>query len=307
MRNDRVSGGFLGAARRVLSEKGVPTELSALVGVALERRPLTTGAEILGQDLYWAAKCGEDGFVVEEYPRFKLMKLKPKTRLPSRGYVAAAFKVLSSPDSYRGHLDVREIAQRALEARYLKTVSPVPEYWMSVQLASSPGVFLRSGQLTLGLNDWRQPTNVSAAARKMSAQGRRPSGITEGIYERDIESLIAERLDVLEQGLKLVGRQYETPVGRIDLLCKDTRGNLVVVELKSFAAKTGEVVDQITRYMGYIRTHLASRRQIVRGIIVVGQVDKNLAYAIVPIPNLEIRTFHVTITNAPFVVPSDDE
>ena len=95
-------------------------------------------------------------------------------------------------------------------------------------------------------------------------------------------------------------------MGRIDLLCKDRRGNLVVVELKSFGAKTSEIVDQITRYMGYIKTHLALRRQVVRGIIVVGQVDENLGYAIVPIPNLAIRTFQLTIKNAPSFVPSDD-
>jgi len=98
-----------------------------------------------------------------------------------------------------------------------------------------------------------------------------------------------------------------TPVGRIDLLCKDRRGNLVVVELKSFGAKTSEIVDQITRYMGWIRTHVALPRQVVRGIIVVGHVDKNLGYAIVPIPNLEIRTFEVTIKNVPPVVPLDDK
>jgi hypothetical protein len=294
-----ISSVFLDTARRLLSETESPTEVSTLVDMALKVRPLRISRERLGQELYKAAKCGEGGFAVEEYPRFKLMKVTAKASLPSRGYIAAAVKVLSSQDPPRGYVDVREIAQETLEAGILQTVSPVPEYWMSVHLDSSPRVFSRSGRLALGLSHWRLPSHTIAAAPKRSASGRRSSGITEGIYERDIESLIAEKLDVLEQGLELVGRQYETPVGRIDLLCKDTRGNLVVVELKSFAGKTSVVVDQITRYMGYVRTHLASRRQVVRGIIVVGQADKNLAYAIVPIPNLEIRTFHVTITKAP--------
>lgn len=274
--------------------------------MALKVRPLQRQG-LLGQELYKAAKCGQGGFVVEGYPSFKLMKLKARTLLSTHGYIAAAVKVLSSPDSQHEYVDVREIAQKALDVGILRTVSPVPEYWMSIQLDSSPGIFLRSGHLMLGLDTWRQSGYASPASRRKLKQGHRSLGITEGIYERDIESLIAERLEVLEEGLELVGRQFETPVGRIDLLCKDTHGNHVVVELKSFAAKTSEVVDQITRYMGYIRTHLASRRQLVRGIIVVGQVDENLGYAIVPIPNLEIRTFQVTIKGVPPVVPSDDK
>jgi hypothetical protein len=177
---------------------------------------------------------------------------------------------------------------------------------MVVMMEEVPDVFLSSGQLTLGLMEWQQTPNVNGPVRKRRQADGVSSGITEGIYERDIESLIAERLDLLESGLQLVGRQYSTPVGRIDLLCKDRCGNLVVVELKSFGAKTSEIVDQITRYMGWIRTHIALPRQVVRGIIVVGHVDKNLGYAIVPIPNLEIRTFQVTINHVPPLVPSDD-
>jgi len=59
-------------------------------------------------------------------------------------------------------------------------------------------------------------------------------------------------------------------------------------------------VDQITRYMGYVKVHLAAPDQLVRGVIVVGQVEDSLAYAVMAIPNLEIRTFNVTINPAPF-------
>jgi RecB family endonuclease NucS len=123
--------------------------------------------------------------------------------------------------------------------------------------------------------------------------------MTESVYERDLESLIAGRLGLLEKGLQLVGRQYSTPVGRIDLLCKDRRGGLVVVELKSFGARTNEIIDQIARYMGYVKIHIARPEQIVRGIIVVGQVQDSLSYAVLTIPNLEIRTFDVRISPVP--------
>ena len=305
VKRSRISGAFLNTAREVLSRVGSPTEITELIDLALKIRPLQVGPQLLGQELYRIAKTGEGGFVVKEYPSFRLKKPGPRVQLPNRGYLAAAMRVLDSPSAPPGYVDVREIARLAGEAGILHAQSPVPEYWMVVMMEEVPDVFLSSGQLTVGLMEWQQTRNVNGPTRKRRQTDSGSSGITEGIYERDIESLIAERLDLLEGGLQLVGRQYSTPVGRIDLLCKDTRGNLVVVELKSFGAKTSEIVDQITRYMGWIRTHVALPRQVVRGIIVVGHVDENLGYAIVPIPNLEIRTFQVTITDVPPVVPPD--
>jgi hypothetical protein len=305
VKRSRISAAFLDTAREVLSRVGSPTQVTELIDKALKIRPLQAAPQLLGQELYRTAKIGERGFVVKEYPSFRPKEPGPRTQLPNRGYVAAAMRVLNSPCAPPGYVDVREITRLAGEAGILHAHSPVPEYWMVVMMEEVPDVFLSLGQLTLGLMEWQQTPNVNGPMRKKRQTDGLSSGITEGIYERDIESLIAERLDLLESGLQLVGRQYSTPVGRIDLLCKDMRGNFVVVELKSFGAKTGEIVDQITRYMGWIRTHLASPHQIVRGIIVVGHVDENLGYAIVPIPNLEIRTFEVTIKNPPSFVSSD--
>jgi hypothetical protein len=46
--------------------------------------------------------------------------------------------------------------------------------------------------------------------------------------------LIAEDLDHVEPGLTLIGWQYPAlPVGRIDLLCRDTKGDIVVIEIRN--------------------------------------------------------------------------
>ena len=302
----RVSGAFMESASQILSDTGSPKDVSTLVDMALKLRPLRMGRHLLGQELYKAAKSATSELVVREYPSFKLRKRKPHTPLPKRGYVAAAMKILGSPGTPRGYVDVREIARQARDLAILPAASPVPEYWMSVMLAGRSDTFSRSGHLALGLFDrGHGPKVIGPETRRLQLRPG-PPALTEGIYERDIESLVAERLDLVEEGLRLAKRQYATPVGRIDLLCEDTHGNPVVVELKSFGGKTSEVVDQTTRYMGYIRTHVATRRQVVRGIIVVGKVDRNLAYAIVPIPNLELRTFQITIgTPGSFELPDD--
>ena len=52
------------------------------------------------------------------------------------------------------------------------------------------------------------------------------------LLEGNLENSLAERVDQIEPGLKLIERQLDTKdVGRLDLLCVDMSGNLVVVEL----------------------------------------------------------------------------
>ncbi|NOZ80306.1 MAG: DUF91 domain-containing protein [DPANN group archaeon] len=117
------------------------------------------------------------------------------------------------------------------------------------------------------------------------------------MLESNFESILVERLDDLEEGLTLIKRQYSIPpVGRIDLFCKDKENNLVVIELKKFGAKEYSIIDQISRYMGYIKNHVAKENQKVRGIIVVGNVSDKLKYASSIIPNLEVKSFKINIS-----------
>jgi hypothetical protein len=69
-------------------------------------------------------------------------------------------------------------------------------------------------------------------------------------------------------------------VGRIDLLCRDSNGHIVVIEIKKFRAGTGSIIDQITRYMGGARHHVAGPGQQDRGIIIVGKPDEKLVLCV---------------------------
>jgi len=85
------------------------------------------------------------------------------------------------------------------------------------------------------------------------------------ILERDIESFIKENPQLMGRSVKIIERQLDTSVGRIDLLLQERNGNLIVVELK--LGKIGhDAVKQIRRYIEVVRDEEKSKD--VSGIIV---------------------------------------
>lgn len=95
--------------------------------------------------------------------------------------------------------------------------------------------------------------------------------------ESEIEYSIASNPSILEDNLQVLGRQFPTDVGFIDILCEDSDGNYVVVELKK-GIGSFEVVGQIQKYMSWVHEHLAGTKQ-VKGIIVAKENDKQIEYA----------------------------
>jgi hypothetical protein len=81
--------------------------------------------------------------------------------------------------------------------------------------------------------------------------------------EAHLQELLAERPEVLEEGLRLVRREWATDVGPVDLMCRDAGDGWVAVEIKRVA--TIEAVEQLTRYLGFIRSDPA--RAGCRGIL----------------------------------------
>ena len=115
------------------------------------------------------------------------------------------------------------------------------------------------------------------------------------IDEKNLENFVVQRLEEVEKGLRLVDRQLSTPAGRLDLLCKDTLGNYVVVELKK-SQGLDQVVGQILRYMGWAKQEYP--KSIVRGIVIVGKKDEALRYTLKAVPNIEAKEFKLTFTDA---------
>ena len=107
------------------------------------------------------------------------------------------------------------------------------------------------------------------------------AAITRLEIEKAIESSYAEHpelLHTLEEGLQLVGRQVETPIGRMDLLCRGSDGKYVVVEIKARAAEDA-VFGQILRYIGWVHGNHPGGRGNVRGIILASHFPDKARYS----------------------------
>jgi Endonuclease NucS C-terminal domain len=103
------------------------------------------------------------------------------------------------------------------------------------------------------------------------------------VSEKAVEDYLENHLDVvgskIGRKLKLVGRQYSTTVGPIDLLVTDAKsGDYIVIELKK-GRSADKVYGQCSRYMGWIRKNLAAGGQKVHGVIVARKIDEKLKAA----------------------------
>jgi RecB family endonuclease NucS len=86
--------------------------------------------------------------------------------------------------------------------------------------------------------------------------------------ERDLQLALADAPDALGEPLILVKREWGTEIGPVDLMCKDTAGEWVAVEIKRIG--TIEAVEQLTRYLAFIREDPAKTG--CRGILAAQQI-----------------------------------
>ena len=118
--------------------------------------------------------------------------------------------------------------------------------------------------------------------------------------ERDLEEYIVRNLKQIEEGLRLfkkemlTGRQFDTDVGRIDILATDRNNNYVVIELKAGLANYS-VIGQILAYIRTIRQNIANGKD-VRGFIIADDFDKKLMSAISEIPHVSLKRYRVNFT-----------
>lgn len=99
-------------------------------------------------------------------------------------------------------------------------------------------------------------------------------------YEKDMGDMIMENPHIIEEGFKPTDREYNVEHGFIDILGKDSDGNLMILELKS--RKIGiSAVKQIKRYIDDLTNtenrplRLGVEKKKIRGILVGPKIDED--------------------------------
>lgn len=104
---------------------------------------------------------------------------------------------------------------------------------------------------------------------------------------------LGKNYKIYEENGELVGQQYPTDTGPIDILAisKDEK-TLLVVELKKGKA-SDNVVGQILRYMGYVKEVLAEGNQQVKGVIIAIDDDNRIRRALSVTNNIEFYKYKI--------------
>ena len=105
---------------------------------------------------------------------------------------------------------------------------------------------------------------------------------------------LGREYDIYSDEGVVVGQQYPTDTGRIDILAvsKDKK-KLLVVELKKGRASDA-VVGQILRYMGFVKEQRAEEGQTVHGVIIAHEDDKRIRSALSMTPNILFYRYEVS-------------
>ncbi len=180
--------------------------------------------------------------------------------------------------AYRG-ADRAYLETYAADSAYINFISQKEFFaWMSNSLlppskSVALDIYVERGDIESSILVKR---SLGAATKEVS--DFRKMLISEKTLEDNIESNLSIIGDAIGRKLGLVGRQYETTVGPIDLLVKDvTSGQLVVIELKK-GRSADRVFGQLSRYMGWVRQNLAEGNA-VSGVIVAATIDEKLKAA----------------------------
>jgi restriction system protein len=105
---------------------------------------------------------------------------------------------------------------------------------------------------------------------------------------------LGKHFNIFEEDGELVGQQYPSDTGPIDILAiSKNKKELLVVELKRGRA-SDHVVGQILRYMGYVLDELADEGQTVKGVIIALEDDLSIRRALAVTKNIEFYRYQVS-------------
>lgn len=162
-----------------------------------------------------------------------------------------------------------------------------------------------------------QPTEPPAPARaaakkkkKIAIKPPAPKPVVEAspMFATDVEglrALLAAQPDTLEAGLEVysdsegtpLGASYASGVGDIDLLARSRKGELVVVMISEASDEGENLVAEVLQRVGWVRKHVASGDERVRGIVLCEQAPESLIYTAAAVADtVRFKTYRVALS-----------
>lgn len=142
-----------------------------------------------------------------------------------------------------------------------------------------------------------QPLNE----RQLEATAKHLQFSKEKLLEEELTARIESGMQVFGKYLKVYkrkgeyGRQYNIPVGRLDLLCEDANGNLYVVELKKDSGYD-DVYEQITQYLAWFEQSEKFKGKKVYGIICLNHPAQELLSKVHADKRIRIFEYQISYT-----------
>jgi hypothetical protein len=118
-----------------------------------------------------------------------------------------------------------------------------------------------------------------------------------------VRELLATRPELLESGLRVhadaqgkpVGVDFSTEVGEIDLLGRDAAGSYVVVMVAG-QGQGEDYIAEVLERIGWVRKHLATGSEKVRGILLLDQPPESLSYAAAAVADtVAFKTYRMSL------------
>jgi endonuclease len=126
-----------------------------------------------------------------------------------------------------------------------------PLNWMTPPTVIEAGDGVIVVRKRAGRSEDRLEIRIAELLAEVEHELGEDSGLEKDGVERHLQEALAERPDALEDGLRLVRREWPTEIGPVDLMCRDADGGWVAVEIKRVG--TIEAVEQLSRYLEVLR------------------------------------------------------
>lgn len=221
----------------------------------------------------------------------KDLSVKPDTIIESDSDTADLFEITSSEDEIK-------CCQQYINNRLSENGTKCQQPLKKRQLESKIKHQRFSNERSLeGEIKHSQPLNE----RQLEATAKHRQFSKEKLLEEELTARIESGMQVFGKHLKVYkrkgeyGRQYNIPVGRLDLLCEDANGNLYVVELKKDSGYD-DVYEQITQYLAWFEQSEKFKGKKVYGIICLNHPTQELLSKVHADKRIRIFEYQISYT-----------